>query len=490
MRILIVCLLCQGISGCSRSLLTPTLWALKTLKPTPDEAKREYFVDIDVPLSEGHQYVPTRHKEDRADWGLGAREKRKNLKDKRATSAMKWRCTTTAGDNKLSGLELMEEGDDHGNGTPQPLRGLPQTHSANMPSLTEVTTALQPLIGHAQLHNVNEPSTFKDCIVGRILDGLKSRGGASSHDNGEDHDDVDDGQHDEPGVHIHHDVVSVDGENVTHVDDFLNDAVARDVTLQSNDAEGDHVPEVDALVKATTGRDENLASVQDLKNSMVEAYEAFKKDECVRRNIEILGDQGANFLTTLEDPKEEMTSEQIDSCLNILCKRMTRSKSKLYNASACWLIRYSSTPSICSTPHFQLNMACPLWKFQMSFRGTWRVVAKIDMVRWIIKVVDSARTSTVKDNGTRDLTPMPLKNHLPKAKVYRQNDSVSCVDLITPSLALVLSALTPVTASLGAPAAASLGAPAATSLGSLVVTSLGAPVAASLALLATLDFFL
>ncbi|EOY00555.1 Uncharacterized protein TCM_010448 [Theobroma cacao] len=86
--------------------------------------------------------------------------------------------------------------------------------------------------------------------------------------------------------------------------------------------------------------------------------------------------------------------------------------------------------------------------------GHW-MVAKIDLVRWAIKVVDSARTLDVKDNEvraaqmtplttimliishqagyfnktrrkTRDLTPMPLEIHLPKAQVHRQDDSVSC----------------------------------------------------------------
>ncbi|WRX22745.1 Ulp1 protease family [Theobroma cacao] len=87
--------------------------------------------------------------------------------------------------------------------------------------------------------------------------------------------------------------------------------------------------------------------------------------------------------------------------------------------------------------------------------GHW-VVAKIDLVRWTIKVVESVITSNAKDNGVRagqmtplttmmpfichqagyfnnirrkrqDLTSMPLYIHLPKAKVHRQNDSVSCV---------------------------------------------------------------
>lgn len=83
------------------------------------------------------------------------------------------------------------------------------------------------------------------------------------------------------------------------------------------------------------------------------------------------------------------------------------------------------------------------------------MVVKIDLVRWTIKMVDSVSTSDAKENGvraaqmaplttimpiichqinyfnkthqkTRDLTSMPLDIHLPKAKVYRQNDSVNC----------------------------------------------------------------
>ncbi|XP_017981152.1 PREDICTED: uncharacterized protein LOC108663085 isoform X3 [Theobroma cacao] len=74
-------------------------------------------------------------------------------------------------------------------------------------------------------------------------------------------------------------------------------------------------------------------SRRDLKNSMVEVYEAFKKDECA--SVKILGDQGVEFFTTLKDLKEGMTSEQIDASLSILCKRMIGSKSKLYNTRAC-----------------------------------------------------------------------------------------------------------------------------------------------------------
>ncbi|EOY03446.1 Uncharacterized protein TCM_018518 [Theobroma cacao] len=91
--------------------------------------------------------------------------------------------------------------------------------------------------------------------------------------------------------------------------------------------------------------------------------------------------------------------------------------------------------------------------------GYW-VVAKIDLVKWMIKVVDSTRTSDAKDNrvraaqmtplttmtpiichqadyfnrtclNTQDLTRMPLEIHLPKAKVHRQNDNVNCCMFIT-----------------------------------------------------------
>ncbi|XP_017972538.1 PREDICTED: uncharacterized protein LOC108661154 [Theobroma cacao] len=84
---------------------------------------------------------------------------------------------------------------------------------------------------------------FEDCIVGRILDDLKSR-------------------HDELGVHIHHDVIGADGENVTHVDDVLNDDVAKDVNLQLVDAEGDHVPQADAVVDASARGEGDLHSVE------------------------------------------------------------------------------------------------------------------------------------------------------------------------------------------------------------------------------------
>ncbi|EOX98779.1 Uncharacterized protein TCM_007472 [Theobroma cacao] len=91
--------------------------------------------------------------------------------------------------------------------------------------------------------------TIEDRIVGWILDGLKSQGGPS-HGAGLEHDDADDGQHHEPGVDIDDDVLGADGEHVTHVDDVIEEAMAVDVTLQSNDAEGKHLPPADAFIDA------------------------------------------------------------------------------------------------------------------------------------------------------------------------------------------------------------------------------------------------
>ncbi|EOY32867.1 Uncharacterized protein TCM_040883 [Theobroma cacao] len=44
--------------------------------------------------------------------------------------------------------------------------------------------------------------------------------------------------------------------------------------------------------------------------------------------------------------------------------------------------------------------------------GHW-VVAKIDLVRWTIKAVDSVRTSDAKDNGVRTAQMTPLKTIRP-----------------------------------------------------------------------------
>ncbi|EOY31902.1 Uncharacterized protein TCM_039247 [Theobroma cacao] len=53
------------------------------------EATREYWVDINVPLSEGCQYMPTRQMEDQANWGIDARIKGRNLKEKRVIGLVK-----------------------------------------------------------------------------------------------------------------------------------------------------------------------------------------------------------------------------------------------------------------------------------------------------------------------------------------------------------------------------------------------------------------
>ncbi|EOY19439.1 Uncharacterized protein TCM_044555 [Theobroma cacao] len=527
------------------------LWALEMLEPTTDEAFREYFVDFDVPLSKGHE----------ASGGTKRMHASAALVD-----------------------ELMDEGDEHGQGSEQPLdhgpaapeppTGHPQMQSGNDPSVqkrrqhAEVMIGPQAPIGPAPPQTANEPSsrtvndgavtirqlrrimrkhekemlelkasiqslsvamqTFKDCIVARILDGLKSQNillvildvspslscyawhvttfytfcmechniflvilGVSpslscyawsvttfylfcmacdnilldgpSHGAGLEHDDADDGQHHEPGVDIDYDVLGADREH-------------------SDDAEREHLPPVDAFLDAAAGAivlyrgstpdaveirssspessvvhhgaieisDQTerarlkmaskymassfvdpLVTRRDVRDKIVENYEALKKEESARRNVDILGDQGADFFITLEDPNEEMTSEHIDACLNLLCKRMTGPKSKL-------------TPSVCYTPNFQQKMPKPQCKFQMGCGAMWR----IDLVRWMIKVVDSARTSDAKDNRVRacqmtpltimmpfichqagyfnnirrkrwDLTPMPLDIHLPKPKVHR-----------------------------------------------------------------------
>ncbi|EOY20447.1 Uncharacterized protein TCM_046044 [Theobroma cacao] len=209
----------------------------------------------------GHQYVPIGYTEDRANWGLGAREKRKS----------RW---SAFGDDELSGPKLIEKADDHGNLTevmtaPQPSTDSAQTHNANKPLLTHSTRVNDSVVTKRQLRRIMRKhkkdmlvlkasiqsltlamQTFKDRIIGRILGSLKSQGGALAHSNGEHHDDANDQQHNELGVHIYHDVIGVDKKNVTHVNDVLDDAMVGDVTLQSVDAEGDHVPQANTVVNA------------------------------------------------------------------------------------------------------------------------------------------------------------------------------------------------------------------------------------------------
>ncbi|WRX34369.1 protein of unknown function DUF1985 - like 1 [Theobroma cacao] len=146
------------------------LWALETLEPIADEALQEYFVDLDVPLSEGNEYVPIGHMEDRSDWGLGARQKRKSLKEKRAFGGTtRMRTIATLVD------ELMDEGDDHGQGNEQPIKtildhglaapepptGPPQMQSGNDPSFTEAMIGPQAPIDPAQPQTANEPTFTK-----------------------------------------------------------------------------------------------------------------------------------------------------------------------------------------------------------------------------------------------------------------------------------------------------------------------------------------
>ncbi|EOY19247.1 Uncharacterized protein TCM_044253 [Theobroma cacao] len=387
------------------------LWALETLEPIADEALRE------------------------------CEAKRRSLKEKRASGGTKrMRIAAALVD------ELMDERDDHGQGSEQPLdhgstaseppTGHPQMQSGNDLSFAKATTGPEAPISPTQPQTANEPTyakattgpeapigptpsqtaneplltqsrtvndgavttrqlrgimrkhekdmlelkasiqslsvemqTIEDRIVGRILDDLKSQGGPS-HGAGLEHDNADDGQHHEPGVDIDDDVLGVDGEHVTHVDDVVEEAVAVDVTLQSDDAKGEHLPPTDAFIDAAAGAIvlycestpdaveiqllspessavhhgateisdpterawlktasnymaslwQPLVTRRDVRDKIVENYEAFKKEESARRNVDILGDQGVDFFIILEDPNEEMTSEHIDACLSLLCK--------------------------------------------------------------------------------------------------------------------------------------------------------------------------
>ncbi|EOY03445.1 Uncharacterized protein TCM_018517 [Theobroma cacao] len=179
------------------------------------------------------------------------------------------KCTTTAGVDELSGLELIEEGDDHVGHTtiaPQPPKGPTQTHNANNPSLDHATTAPQPPRGLPQMHNANNQSLREWMIAPQPpIDPAQPHNdneppcGPSSHDANKDHDDADDGQHDEPSVHIHDDVVGADGDPIPEANP--NDAVAGDMTLQSNDAEVDPVPKADLIIDASTEGEGDFHSV-------------------------------------------------------------------------------------------------------------------------------------------------------------------------------------------------------------------------------------
>ncbi|EOY22973.1 Uncharacterized protein TCM_014994 [Theobroma cacao] len=503
------------------------LWALETLELTADEALLEYFVDLDVPLSESNEYLPIGHMEDRSDWGLGARQKKRSLKEKRASSGTKRMRTATALVD-----EMMDEGDDHGQGSeqsldhglaaPEPPTDPPQMQSGNDPSFTEARTSPQAPIDLVQPHIANEPAftevtTGPEAPIGSTLpQTVNEPAGGPSDGAGLEHDDADDGQHHEPGVDvdIDDDVLGADGEHVTHVDDVVEEAVAVVVTLYNrsyrflswstpNAIEIRSLSPESSVVHHGTAEIldptewarlkmaskymaspfvDPLVTRRDVRDKIVEDYEAFKKEESARRNVSILGDQGADFFITLEDPNEEMTSEHIDACLNLLCKRMTGPKSKLYTTRGCMVDTIFFVNTI-RMLHIEFSTEDARAKMQISDElrgyaegkrptytkkwedvdfilapcnvgGHW-VVAKIDLVRWTIKVVDSAITSDAKDNGVhasqmtplttlmpfichqvgyfnnirrkrRDLMPMPLDIHLSKAKVHLQNDSVSC----------------------------------------------------------------
>ncbi|WRX22555.1 Ulp1 protease family [Theobroma cacao] len=148
---------------------------------------------------------------------------------------------------------------------------------------------------------------------------------------------------------------------------------------------------------------------------------------------------------------EEMTSEHIDACLSLLCKRMIGPKSKLYTTRAC-VVDTIFFDTICMLhTEFPTEDA----RAKMQIPDELRGYVKGERPMWTIKVVDSARTSDAKDKGVcagqmtplttmmpfichqtsyfnnirlkrRDLMSMPLDIHLPKAKVHQQNDSVSC----------------------------------------------------------------
>ncbi|EOY02754.1 Uncharacterized protein TCM_017152 [Theobroma cacao] len=84
--------------------------------------------------------------------------------------------------------------------------------------------------------------TLEDRIVAQILDGLKSQ-----------HDDADDGQHHEPDVDIDDDVLGVDGEHITHIDDVVDASAGGDGEPDSVVAERKHFLPTDAFVDAAVG---------------------------------------------------------------------------------------------------------------------------------------------------------------------------------------------------------------------------------------------
>ncbi|EOY19011.1 Uncharacterized protein TCM_043607 [Theobroma cacao] len=393
------------------------------LEPTTDEALREYFVDLDVPLLESYEYMPIGHMKDRSDWGLGVRQKRISLKKKRASSGTKRMRTTTALVDELSGLKLMDEGDDHGQVGP----------CADSSRTTHRSSSVVEW-KRSDVYGSDDRSSSTDRFV-----------------------------HHELGVDIDDDILGADGEHVTHVDDVVDEAVVVDVTLQSDDAEGEHVPLPESIFDASTGRDKEPDSVmhsdaveirssspespivhhgaaeisnpierarlkmasqymaspfvaplvtrRDVREKIVEDYEVFKKDESARCNVSILGDQRAEFFTTLEDPNEEMTSEHIDACETI---RMLHTEFLTEDARATMQVPDELRGYVeGERPTYDKK-----WKdvdfiiAPCNVGGHW-VVAKIDLVRWTIKVVDSARTLNAKDNGVRAGQMTPLTTMMP-----------------------------------------------------------------------------
>ncbi|WRX24585.1 Ulp1 protease family [Theobroma cacao] len=478
----------MGLQSEAKRLLQDNLelWALETLEPTADEALREYFVDLYVPLSEGNKYVPIGHMEDRSDWGLGARQKRRSLKEKRASGGMK----------------RMRTALDHGSTVPEPPTSPPQMQSGNDPSFMEARTGPQAPIGPAQPQTANEsayakvttgPKASIDPAPPQIANEPPSRT-------------VNDGvvitrqlrrimrKHEKDMLELKASIQSLNVAKQT-----IKDRILATVEIQSSSPESSAVhhgaAEISNLtewarLKMASKYMANpfvdlLVTRRDVGDKIVEDYEAFKKKKFERRNVGILRDQGADFFITLEDPNEEMTSEHIDACLSLLCKRMTGPKSKLYTTCACMVdtiffintIRMLHTEFPIEDARAKMQIPDELQGYVEGERpmyakkwedadfilapcnvgGHW-VVGKIDLMRWTIKVVDSTRTSDAKDNGVRagQMTPlttmMPfichqagyfnnirrkrqdLDIHLPKAKVHRQNDSVSCVGAVLESL--------------------------------------------------------
>ncbi|EOY18324.1 Uncharacterized protein TCM_042921 [Theobroma cacao] len=460
------------------------LWALETLEPTADKALREYFVDIDVPLSEGNEYVPIGHMEDLSDWGLGARQKRKSLNEQRASGGTKQMRTVAALVD-----ELIDEGDDHGQvyGSDDSLRKRRQVLKHKLVRLHCRLLKSRRVSQHFLIILGVSPSL--SCYAWRVTtfylfcmacDNILL--GGPSHCAGLEHDNADDRQHHEPGVDIDDDVLDdAEGEHLPPVDAFVDAAAGAivlyrestpdAVEIRLSSPESSVVHHGAAKISDPTERArlkmaskymaspfvDPLVTHRDVRDKIVENYEAFKKEESARRNVGILGDQGADFFITLEDPNEEMTSEHIDACLSLLYTiRMLHTKFPIEDARA----KMQIPDELRGYVEGERPTYAKKWEdvdfilAPCNVGGHW-VVAKIDLVRWTIKVVDSARTSDAKDNGVRagqmtplttmmpfishqagyfnnirqkrqDLTSMPLDIHLPKAKVYRQNDSVSC----------------------------------------------------------------